>query len=155
MRSRLLLLALLAAPVISAATPHAAAAQSRTYRYRDHGRTHVYYGYDSRGYRNRIYIPSHRYKEPERRSRTVYRSYGYNDSYRYRDGNYGYRDGYAYRDSYGYRDGYYYRDGYRVRRRHANVIDLVLAATGVRYRDRYYGHRHTRRCRHGGLYISL
>jgi hypothetical protein len=156
MRSRLLL-ALVALPVLCAAVSDTAAAQSRTYRSRDHGRTYVYrtdrMGRSiDRGYRSRIYMPSYRYdyryKEPMVRTRTVYRGsgYRYGNDYRYRD--------YGYSTNYRYRDGYY-RDGYYTRRGRGNLLDLVLIAAGSRYRDRAY-HRHTSRCRHGrGLHISL
>lgn len=162
MRSRLLL-ALFTVPVLCAAIPRAASAQfrddrgqgraysqrqSRDYRYRG--------GYD-RGYRERIYIPSHRYKEPIR-SRTVYRGsdYRYRDDYGYRN-DYGYRSDYGYRNDYGYRDTYRnrndsrYRDGYRYRRG-TSLLDLVLrAAVGSHYRDRYSSRSRNRgRCRRGG-----
>jgi hypothetical protein len=131
MRSKLLL-ALFAVPVLCAALPGAAAAQFREYRYREHGRVHRdYHGY-SRGYRDRIYISAHRYKEPERRYRAPARVYNYN---------YRYRDGYDYR----YRNDYRYRDGYR--RRRTTLLDLVLVAAGAHHRDRY-AHRHNSRCRH-------
>jgi len=144
MRTRLLLV-LLAVPALCAALPRDAAAQRR-----DHRRVAVHRD-DIRGYRDRIYISSHRYKEPagryrgdDRRHRAVYR-----DTYRYRD-----RDGY--RDQYRYRDQYQYRDQYRYRgRRRVNLVDLVLSAAGVRNRDGY-GRPHSRRCRHGGaIHIDL
>jgi hypothetical protein len=137
MRTRLLL-ALVAVPVLAAALPRDAAAQ----RHRDRVvRMHR----DGRGYRDRIYINSHRYKEPSVR-------YRYDDR-RYRD-DYRYRDEYRYRDQYRYRDRDRYR--YEYRRRHTNLVDLILiAANEARYRDRY-GHRHGRRVRHGaGIYIDL
>lgn len=132
MRTRLLL-ALVAVPVLAAALPRDAAAQR--HRDRDHRRVYVYR--DGRGYRDRIYIPSHRYKEPSVR-------------YRYDDRRY--RDEYRYRDQYRYRDRDRYR--YEYRRRHTNLVDLILvAAAEARYRDRY-GHRSRGRVRHG-VYIDL
>ncbi|HEX6751892.1 MAG TPA: hypothetical protein VF092_31650 [Longimicrobium sp.] len=137
MRSRLLL-ALFAIPLVCAAVPGAADGQ-RTHR--THGRVVIHRGdYRYRtAYRDRIYIPAHRYREPVYRSRVVYRD-----------------NGYRYRDAYRYRyDDRYYRNDHRIYRRNPNLVDLVLRAAGVRYDDRYR-HRHTRRCRHGGrLYIAL
>ncbi|MFL5542999.1 MAG: hypothetical protein ACJ8J0_28730 [Longimicrobiaceae bacterium] len=141
MRTRLLL-ALVAVPVLAAALPRDAAAQ----RHRDRVvRVHR----DGRGYRDRIYIPSHRYKEPSVRYR--YDDRRYRDDYRYRN-EHRYRDEYRYRDQYRYRDRDRYR--YEYRRRHTNLVDLILlAAAEARYRDRY-GHRSGRRIRHG-VYIDL
>jgi len=137
MRTRLLL-ALLAVPVLAAALPRDAAAQ------RHHRDRVVRVHRDGRGYRDRIYIPSHRYKEPSAR-------YRYDDR-RYRD-DYRYRDAYRYRDQYRYRDRDRYR--YEYRRRHTNLVDLILiAASEARYHDRH-GHR-GRRVRHDrGIYIDL
>jgi hypothetical protein len=147
MRTRLLLV-LLAVPALCAALPGDGAAQRR-----DHGRVHVYR--EGHGYRDRIVIPSHRYKEPAVRYRDAYR-----DTYRYRDG-YRYRDQYGYRDQHGYRnrDQYRYRDrdryGYQYGRRRVNLVDLVLVAAGARYRDGH-GHRHSSRCGHRrGIHIDL
>jgi len=141
MRAKLLL-ALLAVPVACAATSRPAEAQrdSRVYVYRD-----------GRGYRDRIYIPSHRYKEPAARARLEARRHRY-QGYRNRD-TYRYRDDRRYRDDYRYRDEVRYRDRYEYRRRRTNVLDLVLIAAGARHGDRY-AHRHTRRCRHGDIYIG-
>jgi hypothetical protein len=146
MRTRLLLV-LLSIPVLSAAIAHPAAAQ----RHRDHGRVYVYR--DGGGYRNRIYIPRHRYKEPVLRYR--YDDRRYHDQYRYRDDDYRYRDEYRYRNQYRYRDNDRYR--YEYRRRGVNIADLILiAAREAAYRDRYYRHRHTRRYPRGvGIYIDL
>ena len=145
MRAKLLL-ALLAVPVACAATSRPAEAQ------RD---SHVY-GYRDGRHRDRIYISSHRYKEPaararlearRHRDRSRYQGYRNRDTYRYRD------DDRYYRDDYRYRDEIRYRDRYEYRRRRTNVLDLVLLAAGVRLGDRY-AHRHTRRCRHGDIYIG-
>lgn len=146
MRTRLLL-ALVAVPVLAAALPRDAAAQ----RHRDHRRVFVYR--DGRGYRDRIYIPSHRYKEPSVRYR--YDDRRYRDDDRYRD-NYRYGNDDRYRDDYyRYRDQYRYRNRdryrYEYRRRRVSLVDLILIAAGEgRYRDRY---RHGR-SRHG-VYIDL
>jgi hypothetical protein len=143
MRTRLLL-ALLAVPALCAALPHDAAAQ-----HRDHRRVYVHR--DGGGYRDRIVISRHRYKEPAVRHRGSDRRYRdtYRDGYRYRD-EYRYRDDYRYRDQYRYRE----RDRYRYDRRRANLLDLVLIAAGARNRDRHV-HRHNSRCRYGGIYIDL
>ena len=139
-----LLLALLAVPVVCSAVPRPAAAQ-RGHR--------VYAWREGRGYRDRIYVDAHRYREPGGRYRyraVVPDRYRYRDEYRYRDDD-RYRDEYRYRDQDRYRD----RDRYRYdRRRHVNVLDLVLLAAEARYRDRYTP-RHRSRSRHGGLYIEL
>jgi hypothetical protein len=153
MRTRLLLV-LLAIVALCAALPRDAAAQRR-----DHRPVHYREGH---GYRDRIVIPSHRYKEPAGRYRNDDRRYrdAYREAYRARD-QYGYRDGYRYRDQYGYRnrDQYRYRDrdryGYQYGRRRVNLVDLVLIAAGARYRDGY-GHRHSSRCGHRrGIHIDL
>jgi hypothetical protein len=148
MRPRLLLALLAAVPVLCAASPSPAAAQ----RHRDRGHTRLYAYRDGRGYRDRIFIPTHGYKEPVRRVRV--------DDRRYRD-----RDAFRYRNDSRYRDGYAYRDG-RIRRR-VNVVDLLLlAASRARYNDRYgyrerYSSRSRDRCRHdarggrGGRHIRL
>jgi hypothetical protein len=144
-----LLLALFAVPVVLAAAPRPAAAQRA---YRDHGRT-VYVYRDGRGYRDRIFIPTHRYKEPEVRYRAVARrpAHRYGGDYRYRDG-------------YRYDDGYAYRGGYRPHRR-AGLADLLLWAArarydGYRYRDGYSyrdraSSRQRSRCRGGHRHVRL
>jgi hypothetical protein len=162
MRTRLLLV-LLAVPALCAALSGDAAAQRR-----DHGRAYVHR--EGHGYRDRIFIPSHRYKEgagrfrDNDRYRDAYRDDGrryrdtYRDADRYRD-NDRYRDQYGYRDQSGYRnrDQVRYRDryGYQYGRRRVNLVDLVLIAAGARYRDGY-GHRHGGRCRYRrGIHIDL
>jgi hypothetical protein len=157
MRPRLLLV-LLAVPALCAALPRDAAAQRR-----DHRRVYVYRD-DGRGYRDRIFIPDHRYKESagryrdddRHRYRDAYRDGDqYRDRYRYGDRD-AYRDGYRYRDQNGYRDRDRDRDRYRNEygRRRVNLLDLVLIAAGARYRDGY-GHRHGSRYRHRGIHLDL
>ncbi|MFL5383061.1 MAG: hypothetical protein ACJ8GN_11140 [Longimicrobiaceae bacterium] len=133
MRTRLLL-ALLAVPVLGAALPSDAAAQ----RHRDRVvRVHRDRGYRERIYipshRERIYVSSHRYKDRDARYRIEER--------RYRDA---YRDRYRIRDQYRYRDRGRYR--YEYRRHRTSLSDLVLIAAGEALSR---GHRHSRHCGHG------
>lgn len=140
MRTRLLLV-VLSIPVLCAVVPRHADAQ------RDRARSRVYVNRDGRGYRDRIYIPRHRYKEPVVRYRYDDR---HRDQYRYRD-DYRYRDELRYRNQYRYRD----RDRYEYRRHRTSIGDLILiAAREAAYRDRYR-HRHGRGGRGIGIYIDL
>ena len=123
MRPKLLLALLAAVPLLCTASPRQAVAQ----RHREPARVYVYR--DGRGYRDRIYIPTSRDRQPVRRVRIDDRRYGYRDGNRQRDV-------------------YAYRAGNRVRRG-VSVVDLLLLAAGARYRDGYgYRDRYSSRDRY-------